>query len=416
MTSTGPYRTISRIQKPRDSGSDNPGHPENEGLDDPKASDANNLKDDVSDNSAQSVGTDASDDSRHTMARSRPNRTPKAPADPAAEEAAEEQLKQDEAVKWYTDVLGFPEPSATALYIDQTLTDVEVLSNLSDKSIDAICNAVCIPGGDNKGGLTPVLAIERLKLAVFCIKLYERTSCNLPEWFEIDRFKIAAVEDQQRIEDDYLSSKAPGPELKPMSLDVHSVPTCFDKVRIILNAMRGCTGIPLTYVIRLHLIPKSWKREFCFGRVGSKFGSIDEELVVRAPIIVHIASDRTDEQLEVDRPFTSTFSTDMKKVYLVLYSLFGATSAWQHVKKYQQAQAGRKTWQVLHAHFFGGDKATSLFQQTLKRLSDLKYDGNSNPNTWSFDKYTTAHVSAHNILHSLHVDYDIEALAESTKI
>jgi len=119
------------------------------------------------------------------MAKSRPNRTPKPPADPVAEEAkakAKEQLKQDEAVKWYTEVLGFPEPSAKSLYIKQTLTDVEVLSNLSDKSIDAICNAVCKPGGASKGDPTPYLAIERLKLAVFCIKLYERTSCNLPDW------------------------------------------------------------------------------------------------------------------------------------------------------------------------------------------------------------------------------------------
>ena len=65
-----------------------------------------------------------------------------------------------------------------------------------------------------------------------------------------------------------------------MSLDVHSVPTCFDKVWIILNAMRGCTDIPLTYVIRLHLIPKIWKKELRFGQVGSNFRSIDEELVV----------------------------------------------------------------------------------------------------------------------------------------
>jgi hypothetical protein len=71
---------------------------------------------------------------------------------------------------------------------------------------------------------------------------------------------------------------------------------------------------------------------------------------------------------------------------------------------------------VLHAHFFGGDKATSLFQQTLKKLSDLKYDGHSNPKTWSFDKYTTAHVSAHNTLHTLHVDYSVESFNETMKI
>ena len=194
--------------------------------------------------------------------------------------AAKEQIKQDNAVKWYTKVLGFPEPSAKALYIDHTFTDVEVLRSLTNKSVNAICNAVRKPGGASIGDPTPVLAIERLKLVVFCIKLYKQTSRKFPEWFEIERYDIVAIEDQKRIEDDYLSSKDPGPKLKPMSLDVHSAPTCFDKVRIILNAMRGCTGIPPTYVICLHLISKSWKKELCFGQVGSNFGLIKEELVV----------------------------------------------------------------------------------------------------------------------------------------
>jgi hypothetical protein len=100
----------------------------------------------------------------------------------------------------------------------------------------------------------------------------------------------------------------------------------------------------------------------------------------------------------------------------VLHQLFGSTSAWQHVKKYQQTQAGQKTWRVLHTHFFRGEKATALYQQTLKRLSDLKYNGFSNPKNWNFDKYTIAHVSAHNTLHTLHMDYDVDAMPESLKI
>jgi hypothetical protein len=230
------------------------------------------------------------------------------------------------------------------------------------------------------------LAVERLKLAAFCIKLYERTSRDLPDWSEIEQSDLAEVQDQKKIEDDYLSNKDPGPDLKPMSLDVHSAPAAFEKVRIILAAMRGSTGIPLTYVIRLRLVPEDPDDEPRFGLRASPFGSIDEELVVRAPIIVHRANGSMDESLEEDGLFTPAFSSDMKKVYLVLYSLFGSTSAWQHVKKYQQAQAGRKAWRVLHAHFFGGDKATSLYQQTLRKLGDLKFDGTSNPRNWSFDR------------------------------
>jgi len=87
------------------------------------------------DDSADTVGTDASEDdvdSRYTMARSKSPLKPPAPevdsnSDPDADAKAEEQAKQDDAVKWYTDVLGFPEASAKALYIDQTLTNENVL-------------------------------------------------------------------------------------------------------------------------------------------------------------------------------------------------------------------------------------------------------------------------------------------------
>ena len=69
----------------------------------------------------------------------------------------------------------------------------------------------------------------------------------------------------------------------------------------------------------------------------------------------------------------------MKKVYAMLHSLLRNNSAWQHVKKLQQAQDGRKTWRVIHAHFFCGNKVTALCQQTLNRKSTLKYDRKNNP-------------------------------------
>ena len=53
---------------------------------------------------------------------------------------------QDVTVKWYVDVLGFPESTAKALYISQTLTDEQVLVNLTDNSVDDVCGAVRKPG------------------------------------------------------------------------------------------------------------------------------------------------------------------------------------------------------------------------------------------------------------------------------
>ena len=55
----------------------------------------------------------------------------KAEAEKEAEEAKEE---CDDAVKWYVKQLGFPEPAAQTLYVEQTLTDKEILSKLTDKT------------------------------------------------------------------------------------------------------------------------------------------------------------------------------------------------------------------------------------------------------------------------------------------
>jgi predicted ribosome quality control (RQC) complex YloA/Tae2 family protein len=129
------------------------------------------------------VGTYTLLDSRHTMARSyppgHPNYKPPNPAKEAAKAKADADKadeiakeKHDKAVTWYVDVLGFPNAAAEALYTEQTLTDTEVLSKLTDKQIDTIYEAVRKRGGaGSKGDPIPILAVERLKLAVFCLKL-----------------------------------------------------------------------------------------------------------------------------------------------------------------------------------------------------------------------------------------------------
>ena len=147
-----------------------------------------------------------------------------------------------------------------------------------------------------------------------------------------------------------------------MSIDVYSAPMCFDKVWVILGAMQGCTGIPLTYVIRLNIEEPDEDKDPRFGQTDSPYGSIDKEMLARALIVQHNLGNRMAEELELSGPFTSAFSSDMRKVYVVLHSILGGNAAWQHVKKYQQAQNGRKAWRTIHSHFFGGDKATALCQ------------------------------------------------------
>ena len=87
---------------------------------------------------------------------------------------------QNVTVTWYVDTLGFPESAARALYTDQMLTSKDFLVDLTDKSVDEVYSAIRKLGGASQGDPTPVLAIERLKLTVFCHMLYERTSQSVP--------------------------------------------------------------------------------------------------------------------------------------------------------------------------------------------------------------------------------------------
>ena len=76
------------------------------------------LGDEGSDNSvASTIGTYSSEDDpdNPTMARAKAMAQVASGANPDA--------VQDVTVKWIMDVLGFPEPTAKAMYTSQTLTD-----------------------------------------------------------------------------------------------------------------------------------------------------------------------------------------------------------------------------------------------------------------------------------------------------
>ena len=73
-----------------------------------------------------------------------------------------------------------------ALYVEQTLTDTKILNKLTNKQIDAIYEAVRKRNGAGKSDPIPVLAVKRLKLAVFFLELAVRTSCEVLDWWELN--------------------------------------------------------------------------------------------------------------------------------------------------------------------------------------------------------------------------------------
>ncbi len=131
-----------------------------------------------------------------------------------------------------------------------------------------------------------------------------------------------------------------------------------------------------------------------FGEADSAYTSIDQELILWAPILRKDADTSDNElDLEADGPFHLTFLTDAKKVWAILHAQYSASTAWQHVKKYSTMQNGCQVWRILHTFFFGGDRVSIMYSDIISTLKTLFYSG---PKNCNLDKYCTAHVEQHN--------------------
>ncbi len=125
-----------------------------------------------------------------------------------------------------------------------------------------------------------------------------------------------------------------------LTLDTATTTKVFDKVKSFLARVRGVTGVPLVYVIKVVLIPEEEKEDPPFGDEDTKYTSIDMETTARTPILSDNADiyDQDPEDLEAHGPFVPTFLTDTKKVWSILLACFGLSSTWQHVKKFASQQ------------------------------------------------------------------------------
>jgi hypothetical protein len=128
-------------------------------------------------------------------------------------------------------------------------------------------------------------------------------------------------------------------------------------------------------VIRTKLIPKHPDDDPGFGEEGSDYLSIDNKLTAHAPILGEDANKNNEkDDLEISGPWHPTFASDARKVWSMLLAFFTGNRSWQHVKKHQQTQNGQKAWMTLHDNFFGGNKATTLYQGCIARLAAYRFD------------------------------------------
>ena len=56
------------------------------------------------------------------------------------------------------------------------------------------------------------------------------------------------------------------------------------------------------------------------------------------------------DKCEQHGPFANQFKIDAKTVWTVLHAVWGSSSVWTHIKKFDKDQNGRKVYRALYAH------------------------------------------------------------------
>jgi hypothetical protein len=186
---------------------------------------------------------------------------------------------------WYIQEFGLNANAVTALHDVQMLKDAKTLSELDDDAIANICKAV----SKNTGQSVAEIAATKLKLACFWIRHQIRTSREIGGTGRpLVKIKYSGTIDllqQQKQDKDNWATDNKEPEYTLLTLDTATATKVFDKVKSFLAQVRGMTGVPLVYVIRVVLIPEEEKDYPPFGDEDTNYTPIDMETPASAPIL-----------------------------------------------------------------------------------------------------------------------------------
>jgi hypothetical protein len=262
-------------------------------------------------------------------------------------------------IVWYNEEFGFTANSATALHDVQMLKTPSTLSELDDNAVANICKAI----SKDTGQTVAKVATTKVKVACFWIKHQHRTSRKIGGTSKpLVKVKYKGTIDllqQQKQEEDNWTSGNEEPKNTPLTLDTATATNVFDKVRNTLARVRGVTGAPLIYIIRVMIIPEDKNSDPPFGDKDTKYTSVDMETTAHTPILSNNANYKEEfETLKAYGPFVPSFLPEDKKVWSILFACFGLSSMWQHIKKFATQQNGVKPCIPSTIIFWGETRST----------------------------------------------------------
>jgi hypothetical protein len=149
-------------------------------------------------------------------------------------------------------------------------------------------------------------------------------------------------------------------------LEQKTANTTFEQIHSMLARILGVTGVPLAYVIRPDIEVQDEDDDLSYSQTGTRYASIDLELIARAPILYE--SEDPDKRLEAEGLFHPKFSIDNRTVWSILNAMFSGGGQWQYCKTYNSSQNGRAVWKTLHNLFYGPKRIAQHVSTVLKNL------------------------------------------------
>ena len=205
---------------------------------------------------------------------------------------------RENTIAWLRTITLLSQGAATALQDEQLLEDSEVFDRTNDDEIDSICRAIRRGTGGDTGVIIAKKSITRLKLTSFYVKHQARTSRTLTSLTSVTPDQILSLRDQQDLELSWKDTH-PTPDTFPATvLEQKTAATTFKQIRSMLARIRGVTGVPLAYVIRPDIEVDDSSDDPSYFCTGTKYASVDLELISRMPIL----ADGNSRQMDLSTP------------------------------------------------------------------------------------------------------------------
>eukprot|EP00584_Thalassiosira_punctigera_P014486 CAMPEP_0172572778 /NCGR_PEP_ID=MMETSP1067-20121228/135852_1 /TAXON_ID=265564 ORGANISM="Thalassiosira punctigera, Strain Tpunct2005C2" /NCGR_SAMPLE_ID=MMETSP1067 /ASSEMBLY_ACC=CAM_ASM_000444 /LENGTH=601 /DNA_ID=CAMNT_0013365365 /DNA_START=843 /DNA_END=2648 /DNA_ORIENTATION=+ len=266
----------------------------------------------------------------------------------------------------------FSSDAAKKVITEGGIEQVDVLVDHEEKECEEVCTAI------RKSG-TPCAVLSKKNLALLCkVDRFHRDIGCAISWLDVTKDWIYSFEDLFKLQVNYSTPDVTFRKFDKKDLtDPRKVK---EEMWACLAQYRNDDGVCMLYTVREFLIPKESET---FGHADTIYESLDEELMLRYPILEeedafdHTKTPAQVKVLEKNGPFTPIYRRNRTWLYNKVKCWFGDTDLWNHAAGHKASEDGRGALFAIIEFIFGHEYSKSLSTKTIDLMTKMYYSGQS---------------------------------------